>query len=243
MQEPGADDAQIPTLRLMAVQAETEPSHLLVHMRLSPGWSASLKRFRSWAESEPEPGPEAAYGEHYARRRAAMIFDVVASHRRRYKSVVVPLVAKFDAAWPELGITDLANGEPCSGFGLPTARWATITGVAQGLVGYRTDRGLADTPDDELVRHWASATEAVRFAPRLDPYVGAVSGIGPALFAYMRMRSGVDAIKPDVRVRKRLGVLGFPAPTAESALLLVCEALAEELGISLMRLDRMLWAD
>ena len=171
-----------------------------------------------------------------------MVFDVVASQRRRYLEVVLPAVERFKAEWPGLSLAVLATDGPTQGFGLPPARWATITAVATGLCRYRDDRSeLADASDDDLVAHWAAAVEPVRLTPRLDPYVGAVSGIGIALFAYMRMRSGADALKPDVRVRLHLARLGFPAPANEAALLLVGEAAAEELLIPRLVLDQMLW--
>ena len=71
--------------------------------------------------------------------------------------------------------------------------------------------------------------------------MGAVSGIGIALFAYLRMRSGADGLKPDVRVRKHLARLGFPSPQGEVALVLLGEAVAEEAGIRRLELDQLLW--
>ena len=47
-------------------------------------------------------------------------------------------------------------------------------------------------------------------------FVGATNGIGPALFAYLRMRSGADALKPDLRVRESLNRLGFGLPTTST---------------------------
>ena len=81
----------------------------------------------------------------------------------------------------------------------------------------------------------------MRLTQRLDRYVGSVSGIGVALFAYARMRSGADALKPDRRVREHLRRLGFPTPAGEGALLLVGEAAAEEVGIHRLALDQLLW--
>lgn len=78
-------------------------------------------------------------------------------------------------------------------------------------------------------------------APALDPYVGAVKGIGIALFCYMRMRAGGDALKPDVRVRLALQSLGFDIPAGEAALLVMASTLAYELGIDRLVLDQILW--
>ena len=77
--------------------------------------------------------------------------------------------------------------------------------------------------------------------PRLDPVAGAVPGIGPALFAYLRMRSGSDAIKPDLRVANGLRQLGFHVPSGEHAILVVARAAAAEAAIGLLILDQLLW--
>ena len=71
--------------------------------------------------------------------------------------------------------------------------------------------------------------------------MGCVKGIGIALFAYMRMRSGADAIKPDVRVRKSLRSLGFVVPGDDHAVLVLAKAAAIEIGVSRLVLDQLLW--
>jgi hypothetical protein len=70
---------------------------------------------------------------------------------------------------------------------------------------------------------------------------GSVTGIGPALFAYLRMRSGADALKPDLRVVRALRTLGFHVPVGEHAILVVARAAADETAISLLVLDQLLW--
>lgn len=71
--------------------------------------------------------------------------------------------------------------------------------------------------------------------------VGCVKGIGLALFAYMRMRSGADAIKPDIRVKKALRHLGFAVPDDDHAVLILAKAAAEEIRVSRLVLDQLLW--
>jgi glycerate kinase len=75
----------------------------------------------------------------------------------------------------------------------------------------------------------------------LDGYVGAVNGIGVGLFAYLRMRAGSDALKPDRRLRMNLSNLGFRIPRTDVDLILVGEGAAEELGVSRLYLDQLLW--
>ena len=118
------------------------------------------------------------------------------------------------------------------------AEETTVQQVAAALHRYCIERGL---DEDHGVMQWALDAEPLRLAPHLDPYVGTVSGIGIALFAYLRMRSGADAIKPDRRVRGRLSKLGFDVPAGDTALLLLAEAAAEELGVSRITLDQLLW--
>jgi hypothetical protein len=75
----------------------------------------------------------------------------------------------------------------------------------------------------------------------MDPYAGSVSGMGPALFAYLRMRSGADTIKPDPRVKAGLRRLGFAVPSDPHALLVVATAAANDLGTPRLVLDQPLW--
>ena len=95
--------------------------------------------------------------------------------------------------------------------------------------------------EDQACRRWADDAAGLEHAPDLDPVAGAVRGIGPALFAYLRMRSGSDALKPDVRVAKGLQQLGFPQGPDEHAILVVAHAAAVEAAIDLLVLDQLLW--
>ena len=67
--------------------------------------------------------------------------------------------------------------------------------------------------------------------------------MGPALFAYLRMRCGADAIKPDLRVRDALNDLGFEVPNDPHAILIVASSAAKELGTTKLALDQLLWWD
>jgi hypothetical protein len=65
--------------------------------------------------------------------------------------------------------------------------------------------------------------------------------LGTALFAYLRMRSGANALKPDLRVARALRKLGFYVPVGEHAIRVVAHAAADKTGISLLALDQLLW--
>jgi hypothetical protein len=167
-----------------------------------------------------------------------MVFDVVMSRQRKYGRVR-QFVAEFDQRSCSRSLAELADDGPGGGMSMRAKEPATIQQVAEGLARYCYERGL---DEDQGVLRWAEEVEPVRLAPRLDPYVGSASGIGAALFAYCRMRSGADAIKPDVRVRSRLNQLGFEVPGGDDvALLLIAETAAEDLGVHRLELDQALW--
>jgi hypothetical protein len=168
-----------------------------------------------------------------------MVVDVVASRRRQYKTRVQAIVRKFEIRSQAGSLAELAAIGPGADLGLRAVEENTIQLVAKGLSQYCASHGM---DEDAGVLAWAQQQHPIRLAPRLDPYVGCVSGIGIALFAYLRMRSGVDALKPDGRVRKSLDKHGFSVPPgSDAALILLAEAVAEELGITLLALDQVLW--
>jgi hypothetical protein len=214
---------------------------LLPVMRKRPRWRAAVERLRDLAASRGE-GPHRAaeaYGEVYRGRRGAMVFDVVASRQRKYQSVVVPRVAKWAATVDQPSLAVLSQTEvDAKEFGLQRTEPVTMQTVAINLLSFSQAEGLSE---DAGCRAWADGVQGLEHAPKLDPVVGGVSGIGPALFAYMRMRCGADALKPDLRVAGSLRELGFEVPGDEHSILVVARAAAAELGVSLLVLDQLLW--
>ena len=97
--------------------------------------------------------------------------------------------------------------------------------------------------DDEIVRQWAAATEGLEVAHELDTFVGKTKGIGTALFSYLRMRSGGNSIKPDVRVRTKLHEFGFSPfiPQDAIGLFVLARTVASEINVSMLVLDQLLW--
>jgi hypothetical protein len=167
-----------------------------------------------------------------------MVFDVVVSRQRRYDRVVLPRVAKW-AAMGDPSLERLAQSEvQAAQFGLQRTEPETLQTVAVNLLAFCRDQGLSE---DEGCKAWADGVQDLEHAPKLDPVVGGVSGIGPALFAYMRMRCGSDALKPDLRVAAALRKLGFEVPSDAHSILIVARAAAAELNLSLLVLDQLLW--
>jgi hypothetical protein len=218
----------------------THPDSLYV-LRGRPEWGSAVRELRALISSH---GDEAhrraeAYGRFYAHRRGSMLLDVVLSRQRRYQQRVLPLVARWETDSEAHSLRWLAAHEPDQKrYGLRSGEPATIAALAGNLVGFVDGRGLSE---DEGCLRWARAVVGLEHAPELDPVAGSVPGIGPALFAYLRMRSGADALKPDLRVARALRKLGFHVPADEHAILVVAHAAADEAAISLLVLDQLLW--
>lgn len=206
-----------------------------------PGWGPAITSLRQALAGQGADVRERAerYGHEYFHRRAAMVFDVVASRQRRYRSRVLPMVAEFEKTAASASLVVLARTGPKGNFGLREGEAETMRKVAAGLVRYATDNSLVE--DEDIIAGWAANAEPFVFAPKLEPYVGSVHGIGGALFAYLRMRCGANSIKPDVRVYKALQSLGLAVPRDDNAIILICQELSDALGISALELDQLLW--
>jgi hypothetical protein len=216
-------------------------AHVLAVLHGRPEWPTAVARLRElYAQGGAAARVEAArYGQRYAGERGAMVVDVVASRQRAYLSKVDRIVNRWREEAREPTLAWLAAHPPDRArLELMASEPETMRQVAENLVAFGRNRGL---DEDEGCRTWAEEVDGLEHAHRLDPVVGGVSGIGPALFALMRMRCGGNAIKPDLRVRRELRRLGFEVPASEHAILVVAKAAATELGVDLLLLDQFLW--
>jgi len=212
---------------------------LLGQLRDLPWWHEATenlrKRYRAHGEAAQEQA--SAYAQRYEGLRAAMVFDVVLSRQRRYARVE-KLTEQFAQTKPGRSLEALARYGPGVDYPLRAGEATTMQAVADGLLRYCRRQGL----DEETgIRRWAKDAGFFEHAPRLEPFVGGTPGIGPALFAYLRMRAGADALKPDLRVHAALQGLGYMVPRDPHAILLVAQGGAAELGIGLLVLDQLLW--
>jgi hypothetical protein len=123
-------------------------------------------------------------------------------------------------------------------YGLLPSEPVTMQAIARNLTQFIRD---LNTDEGSGCRTWADSVRMLEHAHRLAPVVGAVSGIGPALFAYLRMRCGADALKPDVRVAKALRGLGFTVPGDNHSIMVLARAAAAEINFPLLSLDQLLW--
>jgi hypothetical protein len=185
----------------------------------------------------------ATYASRYNNRRGAMVVDVVASAARNYDRVEQTIVPGFERLAHNKPILEaLAKADPAQlkTLGLRANEPNTMIGVAKGLIQFGSERNI--TGDDAICRAWGAYAEEWRRTPKLDPYVG-VRGIGIALYAYLRMRSGADAIKPDVWIARLLQQYGATIRNPKDALeVMQCaEQVALGAKISRLTLDQMLW--
>jgi hypothetical protein len=210
-------------------------------LRDRPEWPTAMDRLRQlYAQGGAAAQERAAqYGQTYASQRGAMVVDVVASRQRNYLSKVHRIVNRWRKEAKEPTLAWLAANPPDRArFGLMAREPETMRQVAENLVAFARSRGL---DEEEGCYRWAVEVDGLEHAHRLDPVVGSVSGIGPALFALMRMHCGGNAIKPDSRVRRELRHLGFEVPAGENAILVVAKAAAADLGVDVLVLDQLLW--
>jgi len=225
-----------------SLRKATDPCH---HSQVStvadlPWWPDAMSQLRHhWEDHGGQAEADALeYAGRYQGRRAAMVFDVVASRQRKYTQVVQPKAERFAGTPQAESLETLAAQGPGDDYGLRTGEAETMRQVAAGLHAYCDKYGY---DDDSGCKEWAGNAAPFEHATKLEPYVGTVKGMGPALFAYLRMRSGGDAIKPDLRVRNSLNRLGFKVPNDAHAILVVADAAATEVGTSKLVLDQLLW--
>lgn len=215
-------------------------------LRATPGWDDAINALRVVWESDGEHARTRAaeIRSNFAGRRGLMVLDVVLSRQRRYTARVTPRLNRWlEHVAEQRGVPTLrwVEGNPDSyvDLGLRDGEADTIGNVTAGLLRYADDHRL---DEDQACVAWAHEVGGLEVAPDLDPYIGAVKGIGPALFAYLRILCGADTIKPDVRVLKQLRRVGVQvAPASAAAGFLAASAVAHELGIPVIELDQLLW--
>ena len=179
----------------------------------------------------------------YAQRRGSMVVDVVASAWRNYDRVEKQIVPAFEKSVRTPDLKSLAKAIPNIP-GLRGGEAVAMQEAAAGLLRFAKERRPATLNDDEkIVKAWAKYAEPFRFTTKSELYVGSVKKIGPALFAYLRMRAGADAIKADVWVARVLEEHGATFKKATDAIEVTryAEAVAEAMGVTRLVLDQMLW--
>jgi hypothetical protein len=174
--------------------ANAEPFELIRHRT---GFTEAIARLSAQLGQRRQEVVDAAqgYGRIYEGRRASMVVDVIASRQRRYETRVLGMVAEFETRGAAARLEQLASASHVMD-GLRDGEGESIVKVAAALHQYGQDHGISD--DDTTCAAWAEASSQLVLSHRLDPYVGSVKGVGPALFCYLRMRCGADGLKPDL---------------------------------------------
>ena len=199
-----------------------------------PGWSLAANQIREVLQQNPEVTEKASeLASIYANRRGTMVVDVVASRQRNYeKRVALRLIPLYESKAKDSSLRTLAAHAP-TWMPLRDGEANTMSEVAKQLLKY--GQILKITDENEICNKWSSDTDAI-------VEMLSIKGIGPALLQYLRMLSGANTIKIDLRVIRGLGLLGLPVGwfTADG-LLELCRELSEEVGCTLLELDQVLF--
>ncbi|MCW2904521.1 MAG: hypothetical protein JWO67_6786 [Streptosporangiaceae bacterium] len=207
-------------------------------LRRHPQWQSGIARLTElWEARGAQARADAAgYAQSYEGTRGLMVVDVVMSANRGYDEVQRRVQKYADTGVATL--QDVVDNPPGRSFlGMRRREPDTVLAVATALLGLCGPDGA----EDATCLTWAEQTAGMQHAFRVEPHVGGISGIGLALFCYLRMRSGADGIKPDGRVRQALKDLGLPVSRDPHAILTVAQCAAVELGVAELELDQLLW--
>jgi hypothetical protein len=100
----------------------------------------------------------------------------------------------------------------------------------RGLVAYFRERGVTDLSS---LQRWAQQS-------RPGDFIGQIKGLGPAVYRWLVMRSGVETVKPDTHIlRFVFNAIGRPVSEDEAVVSL--EAVAQRLGLPARVLDWSIW--
>ena len=213
-------------------------------LRFDPRWQPAVSYFQALAtqNSAQATADEAAFMKAMQGEAPLVVLDVVMSLRTRY-ATLAPKLASWHQANPTTTLADFATAPPTSiaprGGLVSAKRQASIKGIAAALL----EVGNSNDSDWKRLTTWAKNAEALRYTHTLDS-VGAVKGVGVAAYTYLLMRSGVDTIKPDVRIKEELVKSGLASSTKaldDHSALLLAECMAQELGVTRLWFDQLLW--
>jgi hypothetical protein len=199
-----------------------------------PNWDVAVSAVRDCLRRNPNLSLKAReYGGIYRGKRGLMVVDVVASRQRKYDTYVVPkILPLYESKASNLSLLSLSSKSP-KWLPLREGEADTMKLLAEALIDFGESKELTD--EEQIVKVWAEDEAASQEV--LD-----IKGIGPALLQYLRMRSGADSLKVDVRVIEELSGLGIPAHWFTSdGLLELCKEIAREARCSLLELDQVLW--
>ena len=199
-----------------------------------PNWNQAIISVQKILAENPDLIKKAkALGKKYQDKRGLMIVDCVSSRQRKYDSyVLTKLLPLYVDQAADLSISTLAKKAP-SWMPLRDGEAKTMKEAAQVLMKYGENNSVND--ENQLCLQWAldfSAHDEI-----LD-----IKGIGPALLQYLRMLSGANTLKVDVRIIQELKKLSLPVEWfTVDGLHKLCSDLATEAHCTMVELDQVLW--
>lgn len=216
-------------------ESVAEQESALTHrmMKALPSWNSAVKAVALRVKTQENRANVDKIKSAYKSARGLMVVDVVASRRRRYETHVEGrIIPVYKANAEDLTLKTLASNGPV-GVTLWKGEANTMMKLAEFLLTFSTD-----DDDERTVSSFAEVSgEAEVRARAID-----IKGIGPVLYEYLRLLSGVDTLKADSRVRAALGELGIPEESfSDEGILGICQALAKECRCTLVELDQALW--
>lgn len=143
-----------------------------------PQWPTAIARLGALYEAHGAEAEARAhrYADRYRGRRAAMVFDVVASRQRRYETRVLPMVDRFAQTEAARSLEALVRLGVGAEFRLRQGEVETMRGVAEGLLRFGRDHGLEDDERSRGAGRRAVASSSMR--RRSSPTSGLSAGSG-----------------------------------------------------------------
>lgn len=199
-----------------------------------PNWDRTLELLENILSNNPQIRDKATrLPKIYEGNRGLMVVDVVSSRQRKYETYVKSkLVPQYKSKISDLSLSYLSMNAP-DWMPLRKGEAQTMSEVSKLLTSYGIENNISK--EDEICFVWAHDVDAQQ--SMLD-----INGIGPALLQYLRMLSGADTLKVDVRVIETLRQAGLPVDWfSAEGIFQLCKSISREIGCSMVELDQMLW--
>ncbi len=193
---------------------------------------------RSYREFDRPPGSDPI---------ALLASAAAATTGQNYETGVLPALERFRDSVIETGVAttydDLAAMSPAedplpSVFPAERKRRVLLEG-ASVLANRREDDDL------EALKGWAAEADVYRYD---DDPIGAISGVGPASFQFLRQLAGIETAKPDPALESLLStvadVVDGPAAidtTTPLRTMASCEWASLQTSYTMLEIDRLAW--
>lgn len=193
--------------------------------------AAAFREHRRWTGDDP---------------RLSLAEAAASTTGQSFLGGIKPTVERFREAFVDSGRADsiaavaaleLEDDDLVGAFGAQRKRHVLLEAAAV----------LAARPEDddrEALTEWASRADHYRYD---DDPIGAISGVGPGTFQYLRQLAGVDTIRPDPTVGRLLEAVdddleSSPIDTATGLRTIASgEWLAFESSYTPLEIDRLAW--